>query len=612
MDKLGRVWNRLSTRRIPQFPSNSHATDEDNEKGIPPDTKKEVFALFSKTTTHRQHRPSAISTNSAVGESSEEHHRSGSYSKKRSVPIAVPTTSRGSISRHQSSSPRRYLEVNVSSLPASTSLSSSLGTSSMISASPIMTTTTVTPATSAQHTLATQKSAALNSLAIREVTEGTSSEVAPSNRSPLPPTRALHTTFAPMTTFTENTEVAANSISHVNETTNRHSEDTHAKPIQKDSHVCTGSVAATSAIDFKEHTKRRNSMFVKRGSVSIEPVKRVNLDDVYDVFKQLGTGRFGSIKLAQHKESRCKIAIKFFPRPQTKQVDFVREYNYSFFLSPHPNIIDTYEGMYQAADESAFFFVQEICPCASLREAVESSQNGLGESATRAVMSQLLAAIEFMHSENLVHRNLKAENVLIFDSKDFSKVKVTDFGLTRKVDSTVRYLEYVNNYHAPELCETVVNEVLIVSRSTDIWAIGIIFYYCLKGRFPWQKATIMCKPYWEWEQWLKRKNPLLPKRFDPFSEKSLKLLKRTLNPRHKDRWSAKDVRKCILKEKLLKSQKLSDHDYNYYPRIPNSVGSSAEPTKQQRKKKSAIHQWISSTLSTMAEISEQVVSARDE
>lgn len=41
---------------------------------------------------------------------------------------------------------------------------------------------------------------------------------------------------------------------------------------------------------------------------------------------------------------------------------------------------------------------------------------------------------------------------------------------------------------------------------------GVLFYYCLKGRFPWQKATIMCKPYWEWEQWLKRKNPQLPRR----------------------------------------------------------------------------------------------------
>lgn len=109
----------------------------------------------------------------------------------------------------------------------------------------------------------------------------------------------------------------------------------------------------------------------------MEPIKTIVLDDVYSVYKQLGTGRFGYIKLAEHKQSKSKIAIKFFPRPKIKQVDFIREYNYSYFLSPHPNIIDTYEGMFQAKDESAFFFVQEFCPCASLREAVEGS-NGQG------------------------------------------------------------------------------------------------------------------------------------------------------------------------------------------------------------------------------------------
>lgn len=172
-------------------------------------------------------------------------------------------------------------------------------------------------------------------------------------------------------------------------------------------------------------------------------------------------------------------------------------------------------------------------------------------------MLKVLAAIEYMHSENLVHRNLKAENILIFDSKEYSRVKVTDFGLTRKVDASVKYLEYVNSYHAPELCETVVNEMWTVNKSIDIWAIGVLFYYSLKGRFPWQKATIMCKPYWEWEQWLKRKNPALPKRWDPFTEKALKLFKRTLNPKHKDRWTVKDVRKCVTKERLLKQAKVT-------------------------------------------------------
>ncbi|RCN46731.1 hypothetical protein ANCCAN_07173 [Ancylostoma caninum] len=215
-----------------------------------------------------------------------------------------------------------------------------------------------------------------------------------------------------------------------------------------------------------------------------------------------------------------------------------------------------------------------------------------------------------MHNENLVHRNLKAENILLFDSNDFSKAKLTDFGLTRKVDAAVKYLEYVNNYHAPELCETVVNEVLTVNKSTDIWALGVIFYYCMKGRFPWQKASIMCKPYWEWEQWLKRKNPTLPKRWTPFSEKALKLMKKTLTPRVKDRWTAKDMRKCITKEKLLKPVKGDDDDVFVY--VPSEFVKHDGNAKGDGKKKSTLQHWINTTLSAMAEISEQVVSARDD
>uniref|UniRef100_A0AC35G1I2 Protein kinase domain-containing protein n=1 Tax=Panagrolaimus sp. PS1159 TaxID=55785 RepID=A0AC35G1I2_9BILA len=358
--------------------------------------------------------------------------------------------------------------------------------------------------------------------------------------------------------------------------------------------------------------KGSSSVVSKRGSVAMEQIKKIDLDEVYSVFKQLGTGRFGYVKLAEHKQSKANIAIKFFPRPQIKQSDFIREYNFSFFLSAHANIIDTYDGMFQTNDDSAFFFVQEFCPHASLREAVEASQGGIGEIAVKEIFSKVLSAVEFMHNENLVHRNLKAENILIFDKTNYSRVKITDFGLTRKIDSTVKYLEYVSSYHAPELCETVVNEVLTVKYSIDVWALAIIFYYCLKGRFPWQKATIMCKPYWEWEQWLKRKSPMLPKRWDAFSDKSLKLFKKCFTSKPKDRWSVKDMRKLIVKEKLLKQPKSENADeYVYYPEETSKSDKKVDESKAP-KKRSLIQQWINTTLNTMAEISEQVVSARDE
>ncbi|CAJ0609390.1 unnamed protein product [Cylicocyclus nassatus] len=522
MERLGRVWTRLSVRR-PTLPA-VEPPEEDDDDDLP-HTKNAVFAMFSESTSSK-HRQSELSSPRERMDSDSGTRSSASPNRKTRTPL--PT---GSNDTTTTSAPK--------------SLSSEATESRTGKRSP-------TPKTSQNVTALGEKRSA-------SFTEESTS--------------VMHTT-TPM----------QRSVGH------------------------NASVRITDSSDVVN--PRRNSVFVKRGSVSMEPIKKVSLEDVYHVYKQLGTGRFGYIKLAEHKQSKQKIAIKFFPRPQIKQVDFVREYNYSFFLSPHPQIIDTYEGMYQASDESAFFFVQEFCPRASLREAVEATnQQGIGEANTKKVFAAVLSAIEFMHDENLVHRNLKAENILLFDSHDLSRAKLTDFGLTRKVDTTVKYLEYVNNYHAPELCETVVNEVLTVNKSTDIWALGVIFYYCLRGRFPWQKASIMCKPYWEWEQWLKRKNPNLPKRWMPFSEKALKLLKKTLTPRAKDRWTAKELRKCIAKEKLLKPPKEDDEDVFVY--VPSEFVKH-DQTKDDGKKRSALQHWISSTLSAMAEISEQVVSARDD
>lgn len=53
---------------------------------------------------------------------------------------------------------------------------------------------------------------------------------------------------------------------------------------------------------------------------------------------------------------------------QVRYTDFIREYNYSFFLAPCHNIVNTFDGLYATKDR--YFFVQEFCPQASLREAV--------------------------------------------------------------------------------------------------------------------------------------------------------------------------------------------------------------------------------------------------
>lgn len=226
MDKLGRVWNRLSTRRLSHFGSSAALKDEDGNENAPPDTKEEVFELFAKTTTGpKQHRPSATSTISASGDTSGEDRRHGSSSKTRSVLSGRPSTPRGRISRHRSSSPNHNHEVHSSNLHMSASMSASLGGTSMAANQHTMVTTAPNSTGEAQQTLPTHTPQTSNRLAVPGAAqEISSSQMSSNDRSLVPDTKTLHTTFAPTYVPTDNVEMSPVTATQFSEAHNHHSE----------------------------------------------------------------------------------------------------------------------------------------------------------------------------------------------------------------------------------------------------------------------------------------------------------------------------------------------------------------------------------------------------
>jgi len=305
-------------------------------------------------------------------------------------------------------------------------------------------------------------------------------------------------------------------------------------------------------------------------------------------------------------------------------------------LSPHPNTIETYEGAYSTPD--VWFFAQEFSPCASLREA--AANGGLAEDLAKRILQQVLAALQFMHAENLVHRNIQAKNVLIFD-QEMRKVKLTDFGLTPKEDTMVKHFDTTTEYHAPELCDCLMKEQYAVQKSVDIWAVGILIYFSLRGRYPWEKASIMAKSYWEWEEWIKGKRPQLPVRWSRFTEKGLKLFRKTLAPKDADRCSIKSIAKQMSSRwsKEVKGISVSPDDEIGFiddtereqsagpsPSADAAISSTGVPysksdghlkqglTAQEEKRpkrRSFLHNWLANTIHSFAVISEQVVSATE-
>jgi serine/threonine-protein kinase SBK len=80
---------------------------------------------------------------------------------------------------------------------------------------------------------------------------------------------------------------------------------------------------------------------------------------------------------------------------------------------------------------------------------------------------------------------------MIFDA-DFQKVKLIDFGMTRKCGSYVRRLIGSIPYSPPEVCHAVNNDIL-VSTAMDIWAFGVLIFCCLTGKFYKSKNISLTK-----------------------------------------------------------------------------------------------------------------------
>ena len=268
----------------------------------------------------------------------------------------------------------------------------------------------------------------------------------------------------------------------------------------------------------------------------------------YEILQTVGEGWYGHILLVEHKKTRCEVVLKCVHQDATMKKDFFREFHYSYFLSPHKNILNSYDVAFQA--DEYYVFAQEYAPFGDLTSNI--SETGIGGTYTKSVITQISSALEFMHSKDLVHRDIKPDNILVFHS-DFSKVKLCDFGCTRKSVSLVKKQTVWLPYAPPEICDTVYNEGYHVDPSSDVWQLAIMMYVCLTGTVPWQKADITDPRYNHFIKWQKRKSTRLPKNFTLFSTRLLRLFRRMLEPKSEKRCSVTEINKYLNDKWLIRA-----------------------------------------------------------
>lgn len=256
-------------------------------------------------------------------------------------------------------------------------------------------------------------------------------------------------------------------------------------------------VARTTTTSSEEWKDRGAATMVKNesdenGIITSKVIKKGVKD--FSFGKTLGEGSYSTVVMASDRQSLREYAIKVLDKRhiiKEKKVKYVNiEKNTLNRLGDHPGIIRLY---YTFQDERSLYFVLDFAPNGELLSLIKR-MGSLDEEGTRYYGSQILDAVEYMHSKGVIHRDLKPENVLLDDKM---RIRITDFGTAKLLEEVPgseppRYPDDVRAKSFVGTAEYVSPELLTdkyVGRGCDLWAFGCILYQLIAGRPPFKASN---------------------------------------------------------------------------------------------------------------------------
>jgi len=200
------------------------------------------------------------------------------------------------------------------------------------------------------------------------------------------------------------------------------------------------------------------------------------VDGRYRLLERIGSGGMADVWAAEDTQLGRRVALKVlhdnFARDREFIERFRREAEHAAGLQ-HPNVV----GVFDRGDvDDTYYIAMELIEGSSLRDL---TKRGLTVAEAVEATRQILSAAGYAHERGIVHRDLKPLNVLVDQS---GRIRVTDFGIARAGTSEITQTGSVMGtaqYISPEQAQG-----QEVTRSSDIYAVGIVLYEMLTGNVP--------------------------------------------------------------------------------------------------------------------------------
>lgn len=189
------------------------------------------------------------------------------------------------------------------------------------------------------------------------------------------------------------------------------------------------------------------------------------------VYKHIARdGRISAIKVFKKKKNRIGADLRMFKH----------EVKLMLSLGQHPFIVELLEqGVYK---DNTLCIIMEFCAEGDLFSLMDRlGKHRFADSTRKAVIMQVTEALKFIHADNIIHNDIKLENILVksYDARSGSiHCKLGDFGLA-SVGLVSHTVGGTVNYMAPEYCKHGYR-----MASSDIWALGLVSYYISFWKHP--------------------------------------------------------------------------------------------------------------------------------